>query len=123
MEPKFDFNHFMNRKKLKQKDAASLIGVSSGLVGMWASNKAVPSYEKIVKLIDNGATAEELFGKECADRLLQNSVGLPPQLPPEIANDPDFLAGHNQALEDIEAKIAARVKNEVLSDLKSKGVI
>ena len=123
MEPKFDFNHFMNRKKLKQKDAASLIGVSSGLVGMWASNKAVPSYEKIVKLIDNGATAEELFGKECADRLLQNSVGLPLQLPPEIANDPEHAAGMEQGLKDIEAKIAARVKSEVLDTLKTKGLL
>lgn len=119
MEPKFDFSHFMNRKLWKQKDAASIIGVSGGLVGMWASNKAVPSYEKIVKLIDNGISAEELFGKECADRLLQNSVGLPLQLPPEIANDPDFQKGLQQS---IDAKVSAAVKAE-LAALKSKGLL
>ncbi len=122
MKSKFDFNHFMNRKQLKQKDAASLIGVSSGLVGMWASNKAVPSYEKIVKLIDNGATAEELFGKECADKLLQNSSGLS-QHPAEMANKSDHLTGSQQGLEDIETKVAARVKTEILADLKTMGVI
>ena len=86
---------------------------------MWASNKAVPSYEKIVKLIDNGISAEELFGKECADRLLQNSVGLPLQLPPEIANDPDFQKGLQQS---IDAKVSAAVKAE-LAALKSKGLL
>ena len=116
MESKFDFNHFLNRKQLKQKDAASLIGVSSGLIGMWASNKAVPSYEKILKLIDKGITAEELFGKEYAEKLIANSSALP--LPPEIANDPDFLAGQNQALKDIEAKIEARIT----AKLKAKGI-
>ena len=122
MKSKFDFNHFMNRKQLKQKDAASLIGVSCGLVGMWASNKAVPSYEKIVRLIDNGATAEELFGKECADKLLQNSSGLS-QFPPEMSNDPGILVAHQQGLEDFETKVATRVKTEILADLKNMGVI
>lgn len=42
---------------------------------------------------------------------------------PKIANNPDFLSGQNQALKDIEAKIAARVKNEILDTLKTKGLL
>jgi hypothetical protein len=44
-------------------------------------------------------------------------------VPPEFANDPEHAAGINQGLKDIEAKIAARVKNEILDDLRSKGII
>lgn len=41
----------------------------------------------------------------------------------KIANNPEFLSGQNQALKDIEAKIAARVKNEILDTLKTKGLL
>lgn len=115
MEPKFDFSHFMNRKLWKQKDAASIIGVSGGLVGMWASNKAVPSYEKIVKLIDNGISAEELFGKELAEKLILNSSAI--SLSSKIANDPETSAGQQQALKDIESKI-----ERITATLKAKGI-
>lgn len=121
----FDVTRFIDRKNWTIEELAKKLFEKGGTsrVGMWKTGDSNPRYDAIIKLIHLGATAEELFGKECADRLLQNSVGLPPQLPPEIANAPDFLAGQNQALKDIEAKIAARVKSEVLSDLKSKGVI
>ena len=89
---------------------------------MWSSGDSNPRYEAILKLINLGATAEELFGKDYADKLLANSFAML-QPPPEFANDPEHAAGQNQGLKDIEAKIAARVKNEVLDDLRSKGII
>lgn len=63
MDYKFDFNKFIHRKRMKQKDAATMVGVSIGLVGTWASGKALPSYEKVVKLIECGISAQELFGE------------------------------------------------------------
>ena len=69
MEAKFDFNRFMKRLGLKQKDAADLLKVSKGLVGMWA----LPSYDKTVRLIVKGITAQELFGDELGSFLLENS--------------------------------------------------
>ena len=72
----FDFQSFLNRKKLKQREASEMLGVSMGLVGSWASGRAKPSYETIVKLIDAGATVEELFGKENAEKLAENSKTL-----------------------------------------------
>jgi hypothetical protein len=48
---------------------------------------------------------------------------IPFNIPPEFANNPEHVAGQNQGLKDIETKIAARVKNEILDDLRSKGII
>ena len=116
----FDFTRFIDRKNCTIEELAKKLFEKGGTsrVGMWKTGDSNPRYDAIIKLIHLGATAEELFGKECADRLLQNSVGLPPQLPPEIANNPDFLAGQNQALKDIEAKIEARIT----AKLKAKGI-
>ena len=76
MEPDFDFNKFLRRKNFKQKDAAAAVGASMGLIGTWASKKAVPSYEKIAKLIECGITAQELFGEEIGTVLVKNSQTL-----------------------------------------------
>lgn len=74
MEPKFDFNRYMHRKKWKQKDAYTALKVSKGLVGQWASGTARPSYEKIAKLVENGISAVELFGDQLGQMLVKNSV-------------------------------------------------
>ena len=121
----FDVTRFIDRKNWTIEELAKKLFEKGGTsrVGMWKTGDSNPRYDAIIKLIHLGATAEELFGKECADRLLQNSVGLPPQLPPEIANAPERAAGLEWGLKDIEAKIAARVKNEILDILKTKDVI
>ena len=121
-----DFLHKINVDELSKElnlsveDIAVLAGIKhSKNLGKWAQSKpdgSRPNYNALIKLLRAGATTKTLFGVE-----YKGKPAL--QLPPEIANDPDFLAGQNQALKDIEAKIAARVKSEVLSDLKSKGVI
>lgn len=116
MKPVFDFNKFLRRKNFKQKDAAAAVGASMGLIGTWAAKGAVPSYEKIAKLIDLGITAQELFGEELGSKLIQNSIAVPPA---ELANDPDFQEGLQQS---IDAKVSAAVKAE-LAALKSKGML
>lgn len=91
----FDFQKFASRTRLKQREIAARAGVSLGLVGMWASGKAKPSYDTMLKLIECGISAEELFGKEYAEKLFSNSkVGNPP------ANE-DILASVRLALAEI----------------------
>lgn len=94
MDYKFDFNKFIHRKRMKQKDAATMVGVSMGLIGTWASGKALPSYEKVVKLIECGISAQELFGEELAAELLKNSQ----KVNPESA---EFKEGVKEALREI----------------------
>lgn len=95
METRFDFQSFLLRTRLKQREVAEKTGVSSGLVGTWASGKARPSYETILKLIECGISASELFGKEAAQKLLSNS-GMTAKISKE-----DFMAGVREALSDI----------------------
>lgn len=107
MEPKFDFGHYIDRKHWKQKDAVAALGVSTGLVGSWASGTAIPSYDKIVKLIGCGITAQELFGEELGNLLIENSLPVQPAsvLPPE------FLKAHPELMADI------------MAGLKEKGLV
>ena len=108
MEPDFNFNKFLHRKNFKQKDAAAAVGASMGLIGTWAAKKAVPSYEKMAKLIDVGITAQELFGEELGSKLIENSsVSSVEDLSPEmqeLLKHPDFVAGMKKAFSEIESK-------------------
>lgn len=117
MEPKFDFGHYIDRKHWKQKDAVAALGVSTGLVGSWASGTAIPSYDKIVKLIGCGITAQELFGEELGNLLIENSLpAQPAPVPP-----PEFVEGfREQLLEDLmkkgfipEEKVKEIVRQEI----------
>ena len=121
-----DYLHKINIDQLSKElnlsldEIAALAGIKhSKNLGKWAQSKpdgARPNYNALIKLLGAGATTKTLFG-------IEQKHSFAPQLPPEIANDPDFLAGQNQALKDIEAKIEARVKSEILDTLKTKGVI
>lgn len=55
-----------------------MINVSPGLVGNWASGRAIPSYQNVLKLIKLGMTASELFGTESAEMLNKNEQDLHP---------------------------------------------
>lgn len=94
MKHEFEFNKFLRRKNLKQKEAAAIVGVSMGLIGTWASKKSLPSYEKMLKLIECGITAKELFGDEAGKMLIANSE--------KLSMDPsDFKEGVREALAEI----------------------
>ena len=116
-----DFLHKINVDELSKElnlsveDIAVLAGIKhSKNLGKWAQSKpdgSRPNYNALIKLLRAGATTKTLFGVE-----YKGKPAL--QLPPEIANAPDFLAGQNQALKDIEAKIEARI----MAKLKAKGI-
>ena len=114
MEAKFDFNRFMKRLGLKQKDAAELLKVSKGLVGMWASNEALPSYDKTVRLIVKGITAQELFGDELGSFLLENS---------KIASvSPEYQEGYKKGIAELKEK--GLLRDEILktiAEMKENG--
>jgi len=65
-----DMNSFLKRKNLKHKELAERLECSHALIGSYAYNSAVPSYENIVKLLKMGMTIEELFSKEVADNVV-----------------------------------------------------
>ena len=117
-----DFLHKISVEKLSKElnlsvdEIAVLAGIKhSKNLGKWAQSKpdgSRPNYNALINLLRAGASTMTLFGVESKSFV-----------PPEFANDPEHAAGQNQGLKDIEAKIAARVKNEVLDDLRSKGII
>lgn len=65
-----DMNSFLKRKNLKHKELAEKLECSQALIGSYAYNSAVPSYENVAKLLNMGMTIEELFGKEIADNVV-----------------------------------------------------
>lgn len=69
----FDFQRFLSRKRLKHREIAPRIDASLGLIGSWAAGKAKPGFEKMLKLIEEGITAQELFGEKHGDLLVKNS--------------------------------------------------
>lgn len=89
----FDFQKFMRRRDLKQREVAEILGISTGVAGHWAVGRAFPKFEKIPDLIRAGMTAQELFGDETANILLDNS---------KLQNlDPDFQQGVKEIVEEI----------------------
>lgn len=72
----FDVTKFNDRNGWTIKDLARRLFDKGGesRVGMWSSGDSNPRYESILKLIDLGATAQELFGEELGSKLVQNST-------------------------------------------------
>lgn len=66
-----------NRKNISQKQLAADLNVSAGLVGLWETNKRIPSLESFILLIDYFAVS--------ADLLLENDRKLSPG---QYKNDP-----------------------------------
>lgn len=115
----FDVSKFTERKHWRLEDIANRLFEKGGIsrVSNWKSGTSNPRYEQIVKLIELGATAQELFGEEIGSKLVQNSA---PSIPPELSNDPDFQKGLQQS---IDAKVSATVKTELEKILKQKGLL
>jgi len=98
MEQEFDYTAFALRLKLKQREAADLIGVKMSLIAAWSSKRAVPSYESMGKLIEAGMTAKELFGEEMAKKLLENSNSV--QTPAKPTTD-ELKASIREVMKDL----------------------
>lgn len=93
MDRLFDFQKFMRRRELKQREIADILGISVGVAGHWAVGRAFPKFEKIPDLIRAGMTAQELFGEDTAKILLENSK--------QQNLDPNFQQGVKEMLEEI----------------------
>lgn len=102
----FDVTSFINRKHWTIEDLANQLFESGGRsrVGMWKSGGSSPRYAAILKLIDLGVTAEELFGKEYAEKLWKNSAGVNQETAPDIFDTPEFQEGVAKALKDLKAR-------------------
>lgn len=95
----FDFNKFMQRKGLKQQEAADLVGVSQATISNWCKGKT-PDMGMIEKLIGFGITAQEIFGDELGDQLFRNSaVGTVPPL--GVYSNPQFRESLEELMVDI----------------------
>lgn len=100
----FDVTRFLDRKKWTIADLASRLFDKGGSsrVGMWKTGDSNPRYAEIIKLIELGATAEELFGKEAAETLNKNSSELNRVAEnSDIFNTPEFQDGMKKAIEDM----------------------
>lgn len=107
----FDCTSFLRRMGWVQKDLAERLEIGTSTVGMWCIGKSTPTHPVIEKLIELGATSEELFGKEYADKLMKNSLNAPPE----------FLEGLNCA-KDPESALNAIVERKIL-EMKERGLI
>jgi transcriptional regulator with XRE-family HTH domain len=59
-----DIARFCKRMGYTYADLSKLIGMTQSLIGQAAAGRTKLSYENLLKLIQLGATAEELFGDE-----------------------------------------------------------
>ena len=56
----------MDRLGFRTKEQfGNALGCTHGLVSQWSSGKTRPSYDMCRKLLELGATVEELFGVDC----------------------------------------------------------
>lgn len=70
----FDCSSFLHRMGWSQKDLADRLKIATSTVGMWCTGKSTPSYSVILELIDLGINAEELFGRNVADKFKEKAV-------------------------------------------------
>ena len=100
----FDVTKFNERKGWTIRDLARNLFGKGGesRVGMWKSGESNPRYEQILELIRLGATAEELFGNECASILLKNSSASNLPAIPSGFDTPEFRDGVKAALADLQ---------------------
>ncbi len=95
----FDFNKFMQRKGLKQQEAADLVGVSQATISNWCKGKT-PDMGMIEKLIGFGITAQEIFGDELGDQLFRNSAVVSKSTA-SVYGDPEFKESLEELMVDI----------------------
>lgn len=97
----FDFDGFIARTGRKRKGVASELGLKESTVGNWCTGTSTPNYATIVKLVQLGMTAQELFGKELGNLLVENSCNVA-QIPPKF-DTPEFRRGLERVIADMKA--------------------
>lgn len=114
-KPIFDCEKFLRRTGLGRDELARRLGFKNkSTIGNWCTGTSTPNYSTIVGLIENGITAEELFGPEAGMLLLRNSSV--PEADPSVYETQEFRDAVAKALEDSKAVKA-------LSVMKERGII
>ena len=97
------------------EELADLAEIGPKVIYKWRymhKDSSRPSYNAVVRLLQKGATVETLFGVEYKGR----------SIPPEIAKDPEFIAGVEKAFADMKAR--GLIQEEVakaIAEMKAKG--
>lgn len=63
------FNAYLVRTKQTSKELTKKISCSEANVSKWKKFKGLPSLEVVFKLVKNGMTLQEVFGKDMAEKL------------------------------------------------------
>lgn len=66
-------NKFLARINSTQTALAKKVGATKVCVSQWSTGKCEPKVSALAALIEEGITAEEIFGKDIARRLMKNS--------------------------------------------------
>ena len=69
----FDCEKFLERKSWTIENLAEKLEISSATVLNWKNGRSFPKIETLLKLIDLGATIDELFGHDYAMKLASNT--------------------------------------------------
>lgn len=108
----FDCQKFLNRMGWTQEILAQKLDSKQSRVSNWNTGSASPRYAEIIKLIELGANAEELFGKEAAEKLRSREP-----LDPSVMQRPEF----QQNINDIARQMLIDSMSQTLEKLKSDG--
>ena len=68
------FENFLERKGIKGADIAKQFGINPASVSCWKIKKALPIFDKAVKLLEMGMTVQEMFGEELGNQIIKNSL-------------------------------------------------
>lgn len=69
----FNCENLLNRKNWTIENLAEKLELSSATVLNWKNGRSLPKIETLLKLIDLGATIDELFGLDYAMKLASNT--------------------------------------------------
>ena len=69
----FDCEKFLERKSWTIENLSEKLELSSATVLNWKNGRSLPKIETLLKLIDLGATIDELFGNDYAMKLASNT--------------------------------------------------
>ena len=108
-----EFLHKINVSKVLEETGLDILGLSklinvdSQSIYRWAWDKSKsgnrPKYNAIVRLLENGATVETLFG-----------VSYKPKQSSTLAPLPEFIKAHPELLEG--------VREQLMADFREKGI-
>ena len=100
-----DLDHFLKRTGRTKADLLREMNLdpTSSLIASYIKERAYPPYDKILKLIELGITADELLGKEHAEMLMFNSQ-VSPEEAKSIFDSPEFRKNVEKILAEIQNK-------------------